>query len=138
MSKLLGIDFGKRRIGLAISDDSKKMAHPLAVLENRSRKEILWQIEKICNQEDIEGIIIGLPLSMKGEEGRQVKLVKSFTELMRKNIHIPIYFEDERLTTKISERYARQIRIKKKQRRAKLDKLSACFILQSYLDKIKE
>lgn len=123
-NKLLGIDHGQARIGLAISDKEQIMAIPLKAIE--STKNIFDEIKQICQQEDIKKIIVGLPLALSGENTKQTNIVRSFAGELKKRLDVDIVFEDERLTSKM----ARQIFDREDK-----DTQAAVIILQNYLDK---
>lgn len=123
MAKFLGIDYGARRIGLAVSDKDGILARPLLTLENN--QSVANQIKDICQEEAVEKIIIGLPVRLKGGESLQTKEVKEFAGRLEKSLDLPIVFESEIFTTKI----AREAGTKK------VDERAAQIILQSFLDK---
>lgn len=131
MSRILSIDYGDVRIGLAISDESQTIAKPYKTLENKSKKFILSQIKEICRKENVKKIIIGLPFMLSGEEGIQVEKVRKFSEFLKKNISATILLEDERLTTVEAEKL-----LEEKENLGNIDKdqMAAYYILQAYLE----
>lgn len=121
--KILSIDYGKKWIGLAISDDERKMAFPYETLENNPN--FFSRLDEIIKKENIYKIIIGLPLNKKMKPTAQTTEVKNWAEKIIKKVEIPIVFENEILTTKAAEKLGA-----KKQHSA-----AATILLQDYLDR---
>ena len=136
MSRILAIDFGLKRIGLAISDELKLIAVPYKAIPND--ENALSEIIKIINVEDVNEIIIGLPLNLDGREGDIARKVRQFGEELKKHLkNITIKFFDERFTSKMAEK--KFIEKKKKiplgdKNKKEIDKLAAAYLLQNYLD----
>ncbi len=133
MSRILSIDFGDVRIGLAMSDESQVIAKPYKTLENRGKKYIFSQIKEICQKENVEEIIIGNPFMLSGEVGIQVEKVKRFSDFLKNNINVKIILADERLTTVEAEKLIKNGEIANN---IDKDQMAAYYILQAYLDKI--
>ncbi|CUI16603.1 Putative Holliday junction resolvase [Candidatus Protochlamydia naegleriophila] len=140
-SRILGIDFGMSRLGLALSDERKIIAMPTATLQAEKRSEqtvlkLLETISKLCETHrcDIEEIVIGLPLMMSGRTGFLADEVKHFAQLLTQSTSVPIRLWDERLTTVQAERSLRESSLTRKKRSKVVDTVSAAIILQSYLD----
>lgn len=125
--RYLGIDYGDKRIGIALSDEQGILAFPLATVENG--KNAVNQIKKICSEQEAERIIIGLPLSFAMKETEQTEKVRLFAGKLSKEINLPIEFENEILTSKMAG--------KERVNRQKIDESSAALILQSWIDKKK-
>ncbi|MFQ5866444.1 MAG: Holliday junction resolvase RuvX [bacterium] len=134
--KILGIDYGEKRIGVALSDPSNMVARSLKVLKRNGTRSWLGDIKAIVGQNKIEKIVIGLPRNMNGSLGGKGKEVLAFVKVLEKVIRVPIVTWDERLTTVSAEKVLRQARLSRKKRKDSLDKVSACIILQNYLDSI--
>jgi len=133
--RILGLDVGERRIGIAISDPLNKIALPLSQIERTDKlEETLQKIEEFTLQYRVERIVVGLPRNMKGEEGWEVKKVRSFVSSLLSRINIPLFFIDERFSTVLAERVLRKGKVSFSKRRQVKDKLAAVIILQSYLD----
>jgi len=133
--RILGLDVGERRIGIAISDPLNKIALPLSQIERTDKlEETLQKIEEFTLQYRVERIVVGLPRNMKGEEGWEVKKVRSFVSSLLSRINIPLFFIDERFSTVLVERVLRKGKVSFSKRRQVKDKLAAVIILQSYLD----
>lgn len=125
LKKLLGIDWGEKRVGLALGDSETKIATPFLVVAS------LEEIKKIIEQEEIDEIVIGLPLKMGGGEKLWVKFTDFFNKL-KINFKIPVHEVDERLTSKAADALYGG-----KKTKAPRDAVAAMLILQSYLDKLK-
>ncbi|MBD3360155.1 MAG: Holliday junction resolvase RuvX [Candidatus Buchananbacteria bacterium] len=125
--KYLGIDYGDKKIGLAIADSETKIASPYKILTNS--KDILSKISEICQEEDIDKIIIGLPLTLKSSTSKQTKIVLNFIDKLKKIIDLPIIEQDERLSSGYAKELIKQMKIKHLD-----DDVAAMIILQSYLD----
>jgi len=134
--KILGIDYGQKRIGLALSDPSNMVAQSLKVLKRNGTRKLLGEIKAVVDQNKIERIVIGLPKNMNGSLGEKGNEVLAFVKILEKVVKVPIVTWDERLTTVSAEKVLRQAELSRKKRKDILDKLSACIILQNYLDSI--
>ncbi|MBI2098872.1 Holliday junction resolvase RuvX [Candidatus Uhrbacteria bacterium] len=130
--KYLGIDHGGKRIGLAIGDDETRVASPLEVVEADSNEEAVAAIGLIIKEEGIDKIILGLPLSLKGEEGAQAARVREFGNGLSKLSKIDVIYEDERLSSKMADALLKEALPEKR------DAVAAMVILQSYLDKLRK
>jgi putative Holliday junction resolvase len=132
--KVLAIDLGEKRIGLAISDETRTVAAGYGVIIRKSRQEDFERYAKIIASEDIMLLIMGLPITLSGEEGQRAAWVRDYSAELSEKISIPLEFWDERFSTKQAEAslYARGKRGKKMRQR--LDAVAAAFILQDYLD----
>jgi len=134
--KILGIDYGEKRIGLALSDSSNTVARSMKVLKRNGSRSWVREIEAIVDQNKIERIVVGLPKNMNGSLGEKGKEVLAFVKVLEKVVRVPIVTWDERLTTVTAEKVLLQADLSRKKRKDILDKLSACIILQNYLDSI--
>ena len=134
MSRFLGIDYGSKRVGLAISDRSNIIAKPYKTLINKSENDLLNQIEIIIRDNNIKLIVIGLPLNMSGNDTIQTKSVRRFKEALRK-IGLPIVFEDERLSSVSAKNSLILQKIKTGHNKSQIDKTAAALLLQQFLDK---
>lgn len=128
--RLLGIDYGNRKIGLAIGDDEAQVAAPLEVIANEGELTIRRLAER-CHNEDIDAIVVGVPLAQGGHHGpEQLELVRNFIERLKVNTQVPVFEEDESFTT------AESIRLKKETKsEVAEDALAATLILQGFLEK---
>ncbi len=136
--RVLGIDYGSRRIGLSTSDPLGILATPYGFLQNDAT---LWtRLKEIVEGESIERIVVGMPLTLRGESGQKAKEVECFIEELRSKTGIAVIPRDERFTTTMAQRTVRQMNRKKKNRNAKdgtLDSMAAAILLQEYLDSNK-
>lgn len=133
MGRILGIDFGLKRIGLAISDEEKKHAFGRPTLTVNNWTDTLTSINNICQTESVEKIVIGWPKPLSG----QLKIdgdLKKFTEEIKKTTNCPVIYEDERLTSSLADRWLKESTSQKKEK-GRRDQLSAIIILQGYLDR---
>ena len=134
---LLGLDFGDKTIGIAVSDKSKTIATPIITIK---RKGILKDIEKllsILQEYDVGGIILGLPLSLNGNENEGTKKVRKFAQEIIKCKNIKIAFQDERYSSDVIYKELRKNSISSKKIKKKIDQMAASYILQGFLDNAK-
>ncbi len=134
LSRILGIDYGEKRIGLAISDPLRITAQGIDTLERRGWEEDLGAIREIVTQHQVEKVIVGLPRRMNGTIGRQAQRVEDFVRRLAEGIGLPVETWDERLTTVAAERALLEGSVRRKKRKLLRDRLAAVFILQGYLD----
>lgn len=134
MGKILGIDWGEKNIGLAISDELKIIASPLLVLKNDEK--IFENLKKICEKENVEKIIIGLPQTLRGEWGKQAQRVLDFSQKCYQKIKIPIEFEDERFTSHFGKILINEHKTKKTKKKDFKNLIESHLILQSYLERL--
>ena len=133
--RALGIDPGSKRIGLAVSDLSGTIASPLMVLQrSKSRQHDLREIARIAVEEAAEVIVIGLPLSMDGSQGKAAKAAIAEGRRLATLVDVPIEMHDERLTTVTAERSMLDAGLNAVERRKVVDKVAAAIMLQSWLD----
>lgn len=125
--KYIGIDYGRKRIGIALSDVNGRMAFPKKIIFNRSKESVLREIRQIVKAEKVSKVIVGLPTHLDGRETEESRRVRDFVEDIEKKLNLSVEFENEALTT----RMARRAGIKKEH----VDEAAAALILQSYLDK---
>lgn len=135
MSRCLGIDFGTRRIGLALSDPTGSLATPLPFLENTSLKEVVAKFQELVESHGVKTIVIGLPRNMDGSYGPSAQKVREFITQIQPHIAAEIISQDERLTTAQASRDLSQIGLTQKELRKKVDSSSAALILQQFLDR---
>lgn len=131
--RLLGIDFGTQRIGLAICDTEQKMSGPLATYVRRSPDLDAKYFRELIQQEKIAGVVIGMPLHLSGRDSQKSKEVEQFAGWLRELTNCPIVFYDERFSTATADELIGG-ELTKKQRRARIDKIAAQVILASFLE----
>ena len=133
-SRLLGIDPGKKNIGIAICDENKVVATPLKIIKKNKFQILLKEIQAIIKENDIKGIVIGNPINMDGSFGKASQSATVFAKNLSINISIPIVLWDERLSTEGSFKITRNLGTNVSDRVKKLDKNAAAFILQGAID----
>ena len=138
MSALLGLDFGEKRIGVAVTDESGSLATPLTTLMFRGRKGLLEDLTKLVDQYRVSKIVVGLPKTMKGEIGPAAAKVMQQVEWLKGYLDRPWVLWDERLSTQEIERVLLAADVSRARRREVRDRLAAQRILQSYLDASKK
>jgi len=131
---IIGIDLGKKRTGIAISDINQKIASPFKVYENKKFSDILDILKTIIDERDICAIIVGDPINMDGSIGPKSQSSRSFLKNLSKELDVPIILWDERLSTVSAERSLLEADISRKKRQQIIDKIAASIILQSFLD----
>lgn|SRR5690606_14111583 len=138
MPRVLGVDYGERRIGLAISDPSATIAQPLpTLLRRRGKRPPVAAVAEIARDNDASEIVIGLPLTAEGEESEWTREVREFGEKLAERTGLPVSFLDERFTSARAERVIRSLGLPKRRReeKARVDALAAVLILQAFLDR---
>ena len=133
--RILGIDYGRRRIGLAVSDEAGFLARPLDPhLRTRSLKKDLEHLSRLAREFEVETIVVGLPLNMDGSKGEMALEVEDFVSQLQELSKIAVIVSDERLTSVEAERVLLEGNVKRKDRKQLRDGLAATLILQGYLD----
>jgi putative Holliday junction resolvase len=136
-SRLLGIDPGRKRIGVAISDENKIIATPYTTLIKKNFADLLIQINKIISDNSIKGIVVGNPINMDGSPSQSSQSAKDLAINLSKNISIPIIMWDERLSSRGAFNLSNDLNVNTSKKISKLDENSAAFILQGALDFLK-
>jgi putative Holliday junction resolvase len=136
MGRILGIDYGKKRIGLALSDIMGIVAQPFNVIESKGIKNDVLSVLQISKENNVSCIVIGLPVRLDTSEGEMTEFTKEFIEELKKQANgIKIDSIDERLSTLQAERMlTEEANVSREKRKKKRDKIAATFILQTYLD----
>ncbi|HEY8423912.1 MAG TPA: Holliday junction resolvase RuvX [Clostridia bacterium] len=132
--RVLGIDYGDKRIGFALSDQLRIIASPLEVYNRKTLEQDLEYIKNLIESNQVDTVVIGLPINMDGTMGERAIKTQEFGELLKQKIDIPIVYIDERWTSKESERFLIQSNIRREKRKVLVDKIAAQNILQRYLD----
>ena len=133
-SRLLGIDLGTKRIGIAISDYNQKIATPLQTLDKSKQGKLIDEIESIITEYDIKGIIIGNPINMDGTYGKSSQSAKDIAINISNKVGIPVSLWDERLSTVGAFNLSSELDVNVSKREKDIDKFAAAFILQGALD----
>ena len=132
--RILGIDYGDARIGLALCDPTETLASALEPIEAKSMRRSIDEISALAKSREVGLFVVGLPLNMNGSEGPQAGKVRAFANNLEKVSAIPVAMMDERLTTVMVTRAFDQTGVKKSKRLSLVDSASAQVILQNYLD----
>lgn len=136
--KYLAIDYGDKRVGVAVSDFNKEIAFPRDFLTYTGENNLLSQLQHICEEEQIIKIILGLPIMMDGTLGDRAKKTQVFYDKLKKAMpHVAVEFFDERLSTEFAVKTLRGQGIKDKDQKGKRDAMSAHIILQNYLNSLR-
>lgn len=137
MPRILGIDYGLRRIGLAVSDPTATIARPLPTLtRRRGKRPPIQAVADIAREQEVEAAVIGLPLNLEGEENDWTAEVRAFGNALAERAGIDVQFLDERFTSARAERAVRALGLRRSQRedKARIDAAAATLILQAFLD----
>jgi putative Holliday junction resolvase len=132
--RILGLDVGDRRIGMAVSDDLAMAAHGLPTVERTTLQADAGAVLRVVAEYDAREVVVGLPKNLDGRIGPQAQRTLRFIEGLRGRTPVPVVPWDERLTTQSAERAMLEAGLGWRQRRAKLDQVAAVLILQNYLD----
>jgi len=130
--RYLAIDYGAKRTGLAICDAAETIASPYRVLQGQ--KGLVNEIGRIIVSEDVQAVVLGLPLNMDDSEGPQAQKVRAFGRQLASQIRVPVYFQDERLSSFGAERKLDEIGLTRGKKRERLDALAAAEILEAFLE----
>ncbi|AWB45668.1 Holliday junction resolvase RuvX [Paenibacillus sp. CAA11] len=132
--KIMGLDYGDRRIGVAVSDALGWTAQGVETIERRRDESELLRIAELVQEHNIEEIIVGLPKNMNGTIGPRGEICMEFAEKLKLQLNLPVHLWDERLTTVSAHRTLLEADVSRKKRKQVVDKMAAIFILQNYLD----
>ena len=133
-SRIIGIDLGSKRIGIAISDGNQKIATPYKTLEKIKSSKLIEDIKSIIKENDVKGIIVGNPINMDGSYGKSSQSAKDIAINLADKINIPVFLWDERLSTVGAFNLSSELDINVSKREKDIDKFAAAFILQGALD----
>lgn len=132
--RTMGIDYGDRRIGVAVSDAFGWTAQGVGVVEKRRDGRELDEIERLIREHEVSEVVVGLPKNMNGTIGPRGEICIAFAQSLREKLNLPVHLWDERLTTVSAERTLLEADISRKKRKQVVDKMAATLILQNYLD----
>ena len=136
MSRIIGIDFGLSKVGIAISDPSGIISMPLETIRYKNQKELIEVIKKIALEKNVKTLVIGYPLNMNFKENNMTEIIDKFKIVMENN-NFAIHLEDERLSSQYAKKIMIQQDIKTGKNKEMVDVLSASITLQTYLDREK-
>ena len=134
--RILAIDHGSKRMGIAVSDELKMIAQPLEYILAEPSDEFLARLNELINDKEVELILIGMPRNMDGSYGPAAQKVQDFVEMLKAAVCVPIKMWDERLTSAQANRLLIQGNVRRDKRKEKVDKMAAAILLQSYLDSL--
>jgi putative Holliday junction resolvase len=134
VARILAVDYGEKRIGLAVSDELGITASPLMTLVRRSDDETVRQIAQLASKLRVTQIVVGLPRRTDAQEGEMERKVKAFAEKLRQAISVPVVLFDERFTTRIAEQVLLEADLSRRKRKQVRDRLAAVILLQSFLE----
>lgn len=133
--KMIGVDYGDVRTGIAASDLLGLMASAVGTVKPGGMRNTAIAVAKTAKEQNAVGIVVGLPINMDGSEGPRAETVRAFVDLLRLETDLPVFFEDERMTTMEANRFLSATETYGKKRKEKVDALSAALILQSWLER---
>lgn len=133
MTRILALDIGERRIGVALSDETATIAQPLTVIERESIAKDVERIAQMLRQHAAGEVVVGQPRTLRGEQAQAVHKVQAFVAHLRAVLNVPIALVDERLSTVEADRRMREAEVRRERRRQKVDAVAAALILQRYL-----
>jgi putative holliday junction resolvase len=134
LGRVMALDVGGRRIGVALSDSTRVLASPLTTLRAEPRPRVIGEIAALVARHEVAEMVVGLPLTLSGEIGPQARLVQAFAEELRAALAVPLHMFDERLTSVAADRMMQELGIKPERRRERIDEVAASIILQDFLD----
>ncbi|MBQ8331627.1 MAG: Holliday junction resolvase RuvX [Clostridia bacterium] len=135
--KLLGVDFGDTRTGIAVSDPSGLLASGIGYVSPGGIEKTADAVAQVAREQRVVGIVVGLPLNMDGSEGARAARCRKFAHLLSERLSLPVAMFDERMTTMTASRYLNETNTRGKKRKTVIDTLSAQIILQNCLDRLK-
>jgi len=124
--RVLALDFGTARTGVAVSDETRTLARPIGIVERASSESGLDELVALVGEHEANLVLVGLPLTLKGERGEQARLTEAFVEILRERLDVPVETEDERFTTVLAQQSGG---------RAPEDAVAAAHLLQGWLER---
>ena len=138
--RILGLDFGSRTVGVAVSDELLLTAQGVETIERKEENKLrktCARIETLIGEYGVTEIVLGFPKNMNNTEGERAEKTKEFKEMLERRTGLPVILWDERLTTVAAEQVLMESGVRRENRKAVIDKVAACLILQGYLDSLK-
>jgi putative holliday junction resolvase len=139
MTRIIGLDYGEKRIGVALSDPTRTIASPITTLQRRAGKRPPWpELRRIVEEGEVTEAVVGLPLDLGGSESTWTEEVRAFGAEVGRRFEIPVHYVDERMTSVVAERAVRGMGLKRSQREEKerVDAAAAALILRYHLDRV--
>ena len=137
--RIMGLDFGSKTVGVAVSDELLVTAQGLEIVRRKSEgklRQTLARIEELIQEYQVERIVLGYPKNMNNSEGIRCEKTQDFKEMLERRTGLPVVLWDERLTTVAADRVMMEVSIRREDRKNYVDKIAAAFILQGYLDSL--
>jgi putative Holliday junction resolvase len=135
VGRILGLDDGHRRIGVAVSDPLGMIAQPLETWTRFSDQQVIARIEELIESKEIQCIVLGYPLTLKGDASKSTLRVERFRKMLTSRLDLPVEIMDERLTSVQAQRIMHEMNIKPSKNRAQVDQRAAALLLQAYMDR---
>lgn len=132
--RVMALDVGERRVGVAMSDLSQTLASPYTTLQAHPQAVLFQKIQQLIIKEEVVALVVGLPISLNGQEGPQAQRIRQFIEALLTCVSVPLQTCDERYTTAEAQRMMIEAGLRPEQRKAKIDEVAASIILQDYLN----
>lgn len=132
--RIMGVDYGEKRVGLALSDPLGITAQPLKCIERENDAQVAGELERLIQTHGIERVVVGLPVNLSGKDSPQTKRARRFISRLRKNLGVKIEAWDERLSSAEAERALIDMDVRRSRRKERRDIVAAQLILQGYLD----
>lgn len=135
--RVMGLDFGSKTVGVALSDEMKITAQGMEIIRRKTENKLrqtLARIEEIAKEKNVDSIVLGYPKNMNNTEGDRCEKTKEFKEMLERRIQLPVYLWDERLTTVEADRIMIESNVRREDRKNYVDQIAATLILQGYLD----
>lgn len=135
--RIMGLDFGSKTVGVAISDELLITAQGIEIIRRKEENKLrqsLARIEALIEEYGVEEIVLGYPKNMNNTEGERVELTNEFKDKLERRTGLPVALWDERLTTVAADRFMMEAGIRREERKEHVDRIAATFILQGYLD----
>jgi putative holliday junction resolvase len=133
-TRLLGVDYGQVRVGLAVSDPDRRMAFPLEVRQRQGKEKDAAYFRSLAEREEVGGLVVGLPVHLDGREGDKAREARAFGAWLAEVVGLPVAFYDERFTTVMAESALWDAGLTHRRRKERRDKVAAQMLLQAYLD----
>ena len=134
--RILAIDHGTKRMGIALSDELKMIAQPVEFIPAEPFAQFLTRLKQLLHEKEVELILVGMPRNMNGSYGPAALKVQDFVAVLKNAVTVPIKMWDERLTSAQAQRFLIQGGVRRQDRKQKVDKTAAAILLQSYLDSL--
>jgi len=136
--RILALDHGSKRIGVALSDELKMIAQPLEFIPAQPFDNCVTRLRELLDEKEVELILVGLPRNMDGTYGAAAVQVEEFVDALKSEIPVPIKTWDERLTSAQANRSLIEANVRRQKRKQKVDAMAAALLLQSYLDRLTD